>query len=149
MYRGFTQHPNVAGDDAVRLLPLDCDVSARALQERITSLSRARVGIVVSDTFGRAWRVGLVNVALGVAGIPALLDYRGRTDDFGMPLQATVVAIADELAATAELLMGKAQRVPVVIVHGLEVVEGEAGTGQEFGTAARVGPLPLIDKETA
>jgi len=114
------------------LLPVDCDASARALQERIASLSGARVGVIVSDTFGRAWRMGLVNVALGVAGIPAVVDYRGRPDDFGMPLQATVVAVADELAAAAELLMGKTRRVPVVVVHGLEVFEGVSGTGQEL-----------------
>jgi coenzyme F420-0:L-glutamate ligase / coenzyme F420-1:gamma-L-glutamate ligase len=123
---------NVAGDDAVCLLPIDCDASASALQERLTELSGAQVGVVISDTFGRAWRMGLVNVALGVAGIPALLDYRGTPDDFGMPLQATVVAMADELAAAAELLMGKTRRVPVVIVHGLEVFEGESGNGQEL-----------------
>ncbi|HEY8672228.1 MAG TPA: coenzyme F420-0:L-glutamate ligase [Candidatus Dormibacteraeota bacterium] len=123
---------NVAGDDTVCLLPLDCDASARSLHERINALSEARVGVVVSDTFGRAWRMGLVNVALGVAGIPAVLDYRGRPDDFGMPLQATVVALADELAAAAELLMGKTRRVPVVVVHGLEVFEGPSGSGQEL-----------------
>ncbi len=123
---------NVAGDSSVSLLPIDCDASARALMERITELSGARVGVVVSDTFGRAWRMGLVNVALGVAGIPAILDYRGRPDDFGMPLQATQVAMADELAAAAELLMGKTRRVPVVLVRGLDVFEGPPGTGQEL-----------------
>jgi coenzyme F420-0:L-glutamate ligase/coenzyme F420-1:gamma-L-glutamate ligase len=123
---------NVDGADAVCLLPIDCDASARALHERIETLSGARIGVVISDTFGRAWRMGLVNVALGVAGTPAMLDYRGRPDDFGMPLQATVVAIADELAAAAELLMGKTRRVPVVIVHGLETTEEPEGTGQEL-----------------
>jgi coenzyme F420-0:L-glutamate ligase/coenzyme F420-1:gamma-L-glutamate ligase len=123
---------NVAGDDTVCLLPLDCDASAESLHERINALSGARVGVIVSDTFGRAWRMGLVNVALGVAGIPAVLDYRGRPDDFGLPLQATVVALADELAAAAELLMGKTRRVPVVVVHGLEVFEGPSGSGQEL-----------------
>jgi coenzyme F420-0:L-glutamate ligase / coenzyme F420-1:gamma-L-glutamate ligase len=123
---------NVAGDDEVCLLPIDCDASARTLQERISSRAAAHVGVVVSDTFGRAWRMGLVNVALGVAGLPALIDYRGRPDDFGMPLQATVVAVADEIAAAAELLMGKTRRVPVVIVHGLDVFEGESGNGQEL-----------------
>jgi coenzyme F420-0:L-glutamate ligase / coenzyme F420-1:gamma-L-glutamate ligase len=122
---------NVAGD-AVCLLPLDCDASARSLQERIATLSGARVGVIVSDTFGRAWRMGLVNVALGVAGIPAVVDYRGRPDDFGMPLQATMVAVADELAAAAELLMGKTRRVPAVVVRGLDVFEGVSGTGQEL-----------------
>ncbi len=123
---------NVAGDDEVCLLPIDCDASARALQERISAIAGAHVGVVVSDTFGRAWRMGLVNVALGVAGLPALIDYRGRPDDFGMPLQATIVAVADEIAAAAELLMGKTRRVPVVIVHGLDVFEGTPGDGQEL-----------------
>jgi coenzyme F420-0:L-glutamate ligase/coenzyme F420-1:gamma-L-glutamate ligase len=123
---------NVDGEDDVCLLPVDCDVSARSLHDRIHSLAGVRVGVIVSDTFGRAWRMGLVNVALGVAGIPAMLDYRGRPDDFGMPLQATVVAIADELAAAAELLMGKTRRVPAVVVHGLEVLEAVPGTGQEL-----------------
>jgi coenzyme F420-0:L-glutamate ligase/coenzyme F420-1:gamma-L-glutamate ligase len=123
---------NVAGDDEVCLLPVDCDASARALQERIVSLTGEHVGVVVSDTFGRPWRMGLVNVALGVAGLPALIDYRGRPDDFGMPLQATVVAVADEIAAAAEMLMGKTRRVPVVIVRGLDVFEGASGNGQEL-----------------
>jgi coenzyme F420-0:L-glutamate ligase/coenzyme F420-1:gamma-L-glutamate ligase len=123
---------NVDGADAVCLLPVDCDASARALQQRIEALSGRRVGVIVSDTFGRAWRMGLVNVALGVAGIPAVIDYRGRPDDFGMPLSATLVAIADELAGAAELLMGKTRRVPVVIAHGLDQFEGPAGSGQEL-----------------
>ena len=123
---------NVDGEDDVCLLPLDCDASAGALHERILALTGVRTGVIVSDTFGRAWRMGLVNVALGVAGIPAMLDYRGRPDDFGMPLQATVVAIADELAAAAELLMGKTRRVPVVVVHGLGELDGEPGSGQEL-----------------
>lgn len=123
---------NVDGDDEVCLLPLDCDASARNLQERITALAGAHVGVVVSDTFGRAWRMGLVNVALGVAGLPALIDYRGLPDDFGMPMQATVVAVGDEIAGAAELLMGKTRRVPVVVVHGLDVFEGTPGNGQDL-----------------
>jgi coenzyme F420-0:L-glutamate ligase/coenzyme F420-1:gamma-L-glutamate ligase len=123
---------NVDGADDVCLLPLDCDASARELGGRIQALSGARVGVIVSDTFGRAWRMGLVNVALGVAGIPAMIDYRGRPDDFGMPLQATLVAIADELAGAAELLMGKTRRVPAVIVEGLDVLDAAPGTGQEL-----------------
>jgi coenzyme F420-0:L-glutamate ligase/coenzyme F420-1:gamma-L-glutamate ligase len=123
---------NVDGADDVCLLPIDCDASARSLHERIHELTRVRVGVIVSDTFGRAWRMGLVNVALGVAGMPAMIDYRGHPDDFGMPLQATVVAVADELAAAAELLMGKTRRVPAVIVHGLDALDAAPGTGQEL-----------------
>ena len=134
---------NVAGQDEVCLLPLDCDSSARVLRERISTLTGARVGVVVSDTFGRAWRMGLVNVAIGVAGLPALIDYRGRPDDFGMPLRATVVAVADEIAAAAELLMGKTRRVPVVIVHGLDVFEGGVRDRPGAGAPAGAGPVPL------
>lgn len=123
---------NVPGDDTVSLLPLDCDASAQALRQRIAAVSGARVGVVVSDTFGRPWRMGLMNVALGVAGLPALIDYRGHPDDFGVPLQATLVAMADELAAAAELIMGKTRRVPVVIVHGLGIFEGVSGSGREL-----------------
>jgi coenzyme F420-0:L-glutamate ligase/coenzyme F420-1:gamma-L-glutamate ligase len=123
---------NVDGDDAVCLLPLDCDASARALRERIASLTGMSVAVVISDTFGRAWRMGLVNVALGVAGIPAILDYRGRPDDFGLPLQATIVAVADEIAGGAELIMGKTRRVPVVIARGLELFGSPHGSGQEL-----------------
>ena len=123
---------NVDGEDDVSLLPVDCDASARALRDRIHALAGVHAGVIVSDTFGRAWRMGLVNVALGVAGIPAMIDYRGRPDDFGMPLQATLVAIADELAAAAELLMGKTRRVPAVIVHGLDELDAAPGTGQEL-----------------
>lgn len=137
-YQGFVcanagvDRSNVDGADDVCLLPVDCDASAQRLHERIKALAGVHAGVVVSDTFGRAWRMGLVNVALGVAGMPAVLDYRGRPDDFGMPLQATVVAIADELAAASELLMGKTRRVPVVIVHGLEPSEAAPGSGQEL-----------------
>jgi coenzyme F420-0:L-glutamate ligase/coenzyme F420-1:gamma-L-glutamate ligase len=123
---------NMDGADDVCLLPIDCDASARVLRDRIEALAGVRVGVIVSDTFGRAWRMGLVNVALGVAGIPAMLDYRGQPDDFGMPLQATVVAIADELAAAAEIVMGKTRRVPVVVVQGAGELDGEPGSGQEL-----------------
>jgi coenzyme F420-0:L-glutamate ligase/coenzyme F420-1:gamma-L-glutamate ligase len=122
---------NIPGDDTVCLLPVDCDASAAALRHRIAELSGAEVGVVISDTFGRPWRLGLINVALGVAGIPAVVDYRGRPDDFRMPLHATVVAIADEIAAAAEMVMGKTRRIPAVVVHGLSL-DGEAGTGQEL-----------------
>lgn len=123
---------NLDGAEDVCLLPVDCDASARALHERIHALTGIRAGVIVSDTFGRAWRMGLVNVALGVAGVPSMIDYRGRPDDFGMPLQATVVAIADELAAAAELLMGKTRRVPAVVVHGLGDLDAAPGTGQDL-----------------
>jgi len=124
---------NVPGDEVVSLLPLDCDASAAALRARIATLTGVDVGVVISDTFGRAWRNGLCNVALGVAGLLALLDYRGQTDDYGRPLAATQVALADELAAAAEIVMGKARRVPVVVVRGLGMgIPAESGSGRDL-----------------
>jgi coenzyme F420-0:L-glutamate ligase/coenzyme F420-1:gamma-L-glutamate ligase len=122
---------NVPGADLVCLLPADCDRSAEGLRGRIAEVAGADVGVVISDTFGRPWRVGLCNVALGVAGMPATLDYRGSPDDFGMPLHATVVAVADEIAAAAEMVMGKTRRIPAVVVRGL-ALEGAAGSGREL-----------------
>ena len=123
---------NLDGNDMVSLLPLDCDLSARHLRERMTALAGADVAVIISDTFGRPWRLGLTNVALGVAGAPALIDYRGHLDDFGRPLRATLVALADDIAAAAGLIMGKTQRVPAVIVRGLQPFEDRPGSGQDL-----------------
>jgi coenzyme F420-0:L-glutamate ligase/coenzyme F420-1:gamma-L-glutamate ligase len=124
-------HSNVPGEDAVTLLPLDCDASAERLRDGIQRQAGVRVGVIVSDTFGRAWRVGIENVALGVAGAPVFADYRGQLDDHGKEMSVTVVAIADELAAAAELVMGKTARVPVVIVRGYHA-EGPPGLGRDL-----------------
>ena len=104
-----------AGDDLVLLLPEDCDASARRLCERLTC------AIVISDSFGRPWRQGTVNVALGVAGMPALRDHRGGVDREGRVLQTTQVALADALAAAAGLVMGETtESTPVVLARGLD-----------------------------
>jgi coenzyme F420-0:L-glutamate ligase / coenzyme F420-1:gamma-L-glutamate ligase len=113
------------------LLPEDPDASARALQLRLSEFFAAEVGIIVSDTFGRAWREGLVNVALGVAGLAPLIDYRGMLDASGRPLQATVIAVADELAAAAELVMGKSERIPVALIRGV-TLEPRSGSGADL-----------------
>jgi coenzyme F420-0:L-glutamate ligase/coenzyme F420-1:gamma-L-glutamate ligase len=123
-------HSNVPGDDALTLLPEDPDASASRLRGRLRELAGVDVGVIVSDTFGRPWRLGIVNVALGVAGLPATMDLRGSLDDVGKPLQATVLAIADELAAAAGLVMGKTKRAPVVVIRGL-ALEGR-GTGRDL-----------------
>jgi coenzyme F420-0:L-glutamate ligase/coenzyme F420-1:gamma-L-glutamate ligase len=123
-------HSNIPGDNMLALLPLDPDDSAVRLREGIRELSGHEVGVIVSDTFGRPWRLGIVNVALGVAGLPAVLDLRGTVDDAGKPLHATVLAVADEIAAAAGVVMGKTERTPVVIVRGLDV-PGE-GRGREL-----------------
>lgn len=109
---------NLPGDDTVLLLPEDPDASAAGLRDGLRALTGREVSVIVSDTFGRAWRMGIVNVALGVAGLAPLLDHRGLTDDFGREMHATVIAVADELAAAAELVMGKTDRVPVVVIRG-------------------------------
>ncbi len=127
---GGVDHSNVPGDDELTLLPEDPDASANRLRGRLRELAGVDVGVIVSDTFGRPWRLGIVNVALGVAGLPALLDLRGSVDDAGKQLQATVLAPADELAAAAGLVMGKTNRAPVVIVRGLGL-QGH-GTGRDL-----------------
>lgn len=124
-------HSNVPGEDAVTLLPVDCDASAARLRDGLRARTGLDIGVIVSDTFGRAWRIGIANVALGAAGIPVFADYRGQLDDHGKELTVTVVAVADELAAAAELVMGKTARVPVVVIRGYRA-EGPPGTGQDL-----------------
>ena len=107
------------GADAVALLPEDADASARRLRARLRDLAGAEVGVVVSDTFGRTWREGLTDVAVGAAGVPALVDHRGAVDRHGNRLETTRVALADELAAAADLVKGKLAGVPAALVRGL------------------------------
>jgi len=102
----------------VTLLPDDPDRSARMVRQAIQDELGAGVGVIVSDTFGRAWREGLVNVALGVAGLEPLIDLRGRLDWTGQPLRVTVMAVADELASAAELVMAKADGLPAALITG-------------------------------
>lgn len=128
---GGVDHSNVPGDDVVTLLPDNPDASARRLCERLQELTGVNVGVVISDTFGRPWRLGIVNVALGLAGVPPVRDLRGTFDDAGKSLHATVLAVADDLAAAAGLVMGKTNRVPVVVVRGFDF-EGEAGVGRDM-----------------
>jgi len=115
---------NVEDQDSVTLLPVDADLSARAIRKRLRELTGADVGVIVSDTFGRAWRMGQVNVAIGVDGMPAILDYRGSKDMFGYVLNVTQMAIVDELASAAELVMRKSDHVPVAVVRGCAYGKG-------------------------
>jgi coenzyme F420-0:L-glutamate ligase/coenzyme F420-1:gamma-L-glutamate ligase len=110
---------NAKGPDTLVLLPLDPDASAAALRARIHDLTGKDVGVVVSDSFGRAWRRGTTDVALGVAGIAAVLDLDGRRDAAGYELHATQIAIADEIAGAAQLVMGKLDAIPAAIVRGV------------------------------
>ncbi|MFF0297859.1 coenzyme F420-0:L-glutamate ligase [Kitasatospora sp. NPDC004614] len=114
----------------VLLLPLDPDESARRLRARLQQLTGRRLAVIVTDTFGRPWRNGLTDVAIGAAGLRVLEDHRGRTDSHGNELQLTVTATADELAAAADLVKGKATGTPVAIVRGLAgLVTAEDGDG--------------------
>jgi coenzyme F420-0:L-glutamate ligase / coenzyme F420-1:gamma-L-glutamate ligase len=102
------------------LLPLDSDRSARRIRDVVRARLGVRVGVIVSDTFGRPWRRGLTDVAIGVAGVAGVVDLRGTPDAHGRPMQVTEVAVADELAAGAELVMGKSAGVPVAVVRGAD-----------------------------
>lgn len=122
---------NVA-DGMLTLLPEDPDASARRLQEALLERRGAdRLGVVITDTFGRPWRDGLVDVAIGVAGMPAIVDLRGTPDHGGRLLDATVVALADQVAAAAGAVMGKAERVPAAVVRGLSW-DGIDGTAHDL-----------------
>ena len=118
---------NIAEAGVVTLLPEDPDASARGLRARVRELCGVDVGVIVSDTFGRPWRLGIVNVALGVAGLPALIDLRGTPDDAGREMHATVLAIADDLASAAGVVMRKTARAPAVVVRGLELAGDGSG----------------------
>jgi coenzyme F420-0:L-glutamate ligase / coenzyme F420-1:gamma-L-glutamate ligase len=109
---------NVPGDDTVCLLPLDPDASAARLRDEIGEDPGVEVAVVISDSFGRAWRHGITDVAIGVAGMDPVADYRGLNDPYGYPMEASVLAVADELAAAAELVMGKTDGIPLAIVRG-------------------------------
>jgi coenzyme F420-0:L-glutamate ligase/coenzyme F420-1:gamma-L-glutamate ligase len=130
---------NVAIGQAA-LLPLDSDRSARRIRDGIRARAGVEVGVIISDTFGRAWRKGLTDVALGTAGIAAVVDLRGTIDAQGRELQVTEVCVADELAGAAELVMGKAAGVPVAIVRGVD-----PGWLRESSVAAEVVRDPAED----
>jgi coenzyme F420-0:L-glutamate ligase/coenzyme F420-1:gamma-L-glutamate ligase len=124
---------NTPGNGTLVLLPKDADASAARIRHRLRELTGRAVGVIVSDSFGRPWRQGTIDVAIGVAGIPALLDLRGTSDARGYELRSTQIAVADELASAAELVMGKARQVPAALIRGLQL-EGE-------GSAADI-PIP-------
>lgn len=121
---------NVPGEDAVALLPEDADASARRLRAELDAAGGARPGVIVADSFGRPWRLGQADVAIGCAGVMPLDDWRGRDDREGRELRATQVAVADELAAAADLVREKTSGVPAVLVRGARRwVSAEDGPG--------------------
>lgn len=127
---------NVA-DGTVTLLPKDSDASAQKIRGSLEQAFGVPVAVIVSDTFGRPWREGLVNVALGVSGIAPLIDYRGQEDSHGRSMKVTVMAIADELASAAELVMKKSAGIPVAIVRGFDYDASES-SGRELIRAAEL-----------
>ena len=116
---------NVPGDTILCLLPLDADASARALRDALRDRFGVDVAVVISDSFGRPWRNGITNVAIGVAGMAPLRDYRGELDPHGYELSVTVLATADELACAAELVTGKTTGRPVIVVRGYAYTPAE------------------------
>jgi coenzyme F420-0:L-glutamate ligase/coenzyme F420-1:gamma-L-glutamate ligase len=118
---------NVDADTAC-LLPEDSDRSARGLRDGLRALTGHDLGIIIADTFGRPWREGLTNIAIGVAGLEPIKSYLGEKDPAGHVLQATIIALADELASAAEPVMGKLDRVPVAIVRGILWQRGDTGS---------------------
>lgn len=115
---------NVAPGHAV-LLPIDPDASAHRIRVRLERRFGVSLAVIVTDTFGRAWRHGLVDVAIGVSGVVPVVDYRGTEDTFGNILEVTEVALADEIAAAADLVIGKATGIPVAVVRGLDIRPGD------------------------
>jgi coenzyme F420-0:L-glutamate ligase / coenzyme F420-1:gamma-L-glutamate ligase len=118
---------NARGPDTLVLLPRDPDASAVRLRDEIARTTGVDIGVIVSDSFGRAWRQGTTDVALGVAGVEALRDLRGQRDRVGYELHTTQIAVADEIAGAAELVMGKTDGVPAAIVRGVRVAGSGSG----------------------
>lgn len=121
---------NVRDGHAV-LLPRDPDASAHRIRLRLEQATGIDVGVIITDTFGRAWRHGLTDVAIGVSGIPPIVDHRGTADTYGKILEVTEVAVADEIAAAADLAMGKATGIPAAVVRGVDL-PGEPGRGADL-----------------
>ena len=121
---------NAGNGDLAVLLPIDPDRAAQKLRKRIRELAGVDVGVIISDTFGRAWRNGQVNVAIGIDGLTPIIDYRGSRDLFGNQLKVTQIAIADELASAAELVMRKSDGVPVAIIRGIAYAKGSGSVQQ-------------------
>ena len=121
---------NMEGDDVVAVLPPDPDASARAIRDRLRQQMGVDVAVIISDTFGRPWREGLVNVAIGLAGMQANVDYTGQYDAQGYELKVTALSVADELAAAAELVMNKLDNVPVAVIRGYDYPRGDGDVSQ-------------------
>ena len=128
---------NAGAPDTVVLLPVDPDASAARIRAEIAERAKVTVAVVITDTFGRAWREGHTNIAIGIAGLPALKRYVGQRDPEGYELRVTEIAVADEIAAAAELVMGKLDRCPVAIVRGLSFEDSDETAREYVRPAAR------------
>jgi len=128
---------NVPGQDVACLLPIDSDLSATKLRQALRERAGVDVAVIISDTFGRPWREGVVNVAIGVAGMDPLESFVGKTDPYGYELHATIMAPADELASAAELVMGKLRQAPAVVVRGYPYVHAEGSSRALVRDAAK------------
>jgi coenzyme F420-0:L-glutamate ligase / coenzyme F420-1:gamma-L-glutamate ligase len=128
---------NIELDGVVTILPVDSDRSAREIRDRLRVLTGCEVGVLVSDTFNRPWREGSTNVAIGVAGFNPLRDLRGSNDDFDREMTTSTVSLADEVASTAQLVMGESGRVPVALVRGVDWIPGEYSADRLLRPAER------------
>lgn len=122
---------NVPGDETVCLLPIDSDASAAKLREKLSDTANSDIAVIISDSFGRPWRNGITDVAIGVSGMDPFADYRGGSDPHGKQLEASILAVADELAGAAELVMGKTASIPAAIVRNYPYEPGD-GTAQDL-----------------
>ncbi len=122
---------NIPEEESVCLLPVDPDASARRIREALARRLHLDLAVIVSDSFGRAWRFGITDIAIGVAGMNPLVDYRGQKDEHGRLMDASVLAVADEISGAAELVMGKTDGVPAAIVRGYDYERG-VGVGTEL-----------------
>jgi len=122
---------NILDEDSVCLLPVDPDASARRIRETLSERLELELAVIVSDSFGRAWRFGITDIAIGVSGMNPLVDYRGQKDEHGRLMDASVLAVADEISGAAELVMGKTDGVPAAIVRGYDYERG-VGVGKDL-----------------
>ena len=137
-------HSNVGGESRegqVLLLPKDPDKSATAIREELQKLTKVKIAVIINDSIGRAWRNGTIGTALGVSGMPAILDLRGQSDLFGKPLLVSEEAIADELSSAASLLQGQTDgRRPVVLIRGYETNNFKHSKNSSIGVSALIRP---------
>ncbi|WP_078429259.1 coenzyme F420-0:L-glutamate ligase [Alkalihalobacterium alkalinitrilicum] len=122
---------NIENQETALLLPKDPDFTAKKIKESLENHYNVELAVIISDTFGRPWRMGQTNVAIGVSGMLAIRDYKGEFDQFGYELKATEIAVADQVASAAELVMGKSDGIPVAVVRGYSYPEGD-GTSKDL-----------------